>query len=130
MLSFDEALDRVRRVAPRLCSETVMLESAHGRVLTEPLHAAAPLPAWDYSAMDGYAVRSTAFAGESPWIFPVAGESRTGRQAPVLESGTVCRIFTGAQLPEGADAVVMQEDVAVAEGSATFRRRPAPFEHV
>ena len=130
MLSFDEALAHVRRVAPRLCSETVTLESAHGRVLAEPLHASAPLPAWDYSAMDGYAVRSTAFVGESPWIFPVVGESRTGRQAPVLESGTVCRIFTGAQLPEGADAVVMQEDVAIAERTATFLRKPAPFEHV
>src|SRR5262252_4821246 len=103
MLSFDEALAHVRRLASRLPSETVPLESAHGRVLAQTLHASNPLPPWDYSAMDGYAVRSTSFTGESPWIFPVVGESRTGRTAPVLREGTVCRIFTGAPLPEGAD---------------------------
>jgi molybdopterin molybdotransferase len=130
MLSFDEALDCVRHAAPRLPSESVLLDAALGRVLAQELRSSAPLPAWDYSAMDGFAVRSTSFTGESPWLFPVVGESRTGRQPPVLESGAVCRIFTGAQLPEGADAVVMQEDVTVSEGSAAFNRRPAPFEHV
>jgi len=130
MLSFDEALDRVRRAAPRLPSESVLLDAAHGRVLAQPLRSSAPLPAWDYSAMDGFAVRSTSFIGESPWLFPIVGESRTGRQPPVLEPGAVCRIFTGAQVPEGADAVVMQENVAVSGSSATFSRRPAPFEHV
>jgi molybdopterin molybdotransferase len=130
MLSFDEALAHVQRAASRLPSESVLLGAAHGRVLAQTLHASNPLPAWDYSAMDGYAVRSTSFTGGSPWIFPVVGESRTGRNAPVLEAGTVCRIFTGAPLPEGADTVVMQEDVTVAGGAATFLRKPASFEHV
>jgi molybdopterin molybdotransferase len=130
MMSFDEALERVRRAAPRLPSEIVALDAAQGRVLAESLTAATPLPAFDYSAMDGYAVRSTSFAGESPWSFPVAGESRTGRQAPPLAAGAVCRIFTGAALPEGADAIVMQEDVTVAGGVATFAARPAAGDHV
>jgi molybdopterin molybdotransferase len=80
--------------------------------------------------MDGYAVRSTSFSGEPPFAFDVAGESRTGRPAPALAAGTVCRIFTGAELPDGADAVVMQEDVEVLEGAARFGRKPEAGEHV
>ncbi|HEX4335339.1 MAG TPA: gephyrin-like molybdotransferase Glp [Polyangiaceae bacterium] len=130
MLNFDEAFEHVQRVAPRLTSELVTLEQAHGRVLSEPLHATSPLPAFDYSAMDGYAVLSTAFFGEPPFTFSIDGESRTGRPAPRLGAGSVCRIFTGAQLPDGADAVVMQEDVIVNERTARFDRRPDVGQHV
>jgi molybdopterin molybdotransferase len=130
MLNFDEALEHVRRIAPRLPSEVVSLDSAHGRVLSEPLFAPSRLPAFDYSAMDGYAVRSTSFSGEPPFVFDIVGESRTGRPAPELEAGTVCRIFTGAQLPSGADAVVMQEDVVVSDRTARFAGKPAPGQHL
>ena len=130
MLNFDEAFERVQRLAPRLPAEVVTLESAHGRVLAEPLRAPSPLPAFDYSAMDGYAVRSTSFAGESPFVLPIVGESRTGRPAPALGAETACRIFTGAELPAGADAVVMQEDVVVVDGSARFERKPLAGDNV
>src|SRR5215471_14385964 len=123
MLSFDEALERVRRAAPALTSEVVALEVAHGRVLAEPLHAPAPLPAVDYSAMDGYALRSTSLTGEPPWQLPVVGESRTGRPPPAWQAGSACRIFTGAGIPEGCDAVVMQEDVVVVGGTVKILER-------
>src|SRR5689334_24865509 len=110
MLGFDEALARVRGVAPRLPSEIVATGAAFGRVLAETLHATAPLPGADYSAMDGYAVSSTSLAGEPPWELPITGESRTGRPPPVLEAGSACRIFTGGGIPRRADAVVIQGD--------------------
>ncbi len=130
MLSFDEARERIlREVRPR-GSERVPLGEALGRVLAETLTAAAPMPAFDYSAMDGYAVDSGSFTGGGPWSLPVIGESRTGANPPSLVRGSACRIFTGAQLPPGADAVVMQEEVEREGDGATFAARPPTFAHV
>jgi molybdopterin molybdotransferase len=111
MLSFEEARDRILGTVDPLGRERVTLDAALGRVLAEDLTATTPMPAFDYSAMDGYAVESARFEGSGPWTVPVAGESRTGTPPPGLVPGTACRIFTGAALPSGADAVVMQEDV-------------------
>lgn len=130
MLSFDEARARILTGVATVGTETVSLSAASGRVLREALTAKSPIPAFDYSAMDGYAVAIRDFAGEGPWTLPVVGESRTGKLAPKLEAGTTCRIFTGAALPEGADAVVMQEDVTRTEASATFAEKPRAGAHV
>ncbi len=130
MLGFDEARARLLSLAPRLGSERVGLEEAAGRVLAEELRAPFDLPAFDYSAMDGYAVRTSDFPGEAPWSLPVRGESKTGGVAPALAPGSVCRIFTGAELPAGADAVVMQEQVERVDDDATFRKAPAPGANV
>lgn len=130
MLTFEEALAKVVSGAPVLGTERVPLEHALGRVLAEPLTAAMPLPPHDYSAMDGYAASTAALRGEGPWDLLVRGESRTGRAAPALEPDSVCRIFTGAPLPEGADAVVIQEDVAREGDRARFSARPSPGQHV
>ena len=74
--------------------------------------AAHPLPPFDNSAMDGYALRLSDLTGDGPWHLPVsariaAGDARTLTLAP----GTAARIFTGAPVPFGADTVVMQEHV-------------------
>jgi molybdopterin molybdotransferase len=130
MLSFDEALVRVLTQIPTLGSERVALELACGRVLAEVVAAKSNLPPFESSAMDGYAVASERFTGDPPWELEVHGESRTGRPAPSFRPGTACRIFTGAEVPRGADSVVMQEDVALAGGIATFRERPKPGQHV
>jgi molybdopterin molybdotransferase len=106
------------------------LSEALGRVLREQLAATTPIPAFDHSAMDGYAVRVADFSAEGPWTLPVIGESRTGGLAPKLEAQSACRIFTGAALPEGADAVVMQEDVERDGSSARFSERPPRHAHV
>ncbi|MBE7478579.1 MAG: molybdopterin molybdotransferase MoeA [Polyangiaceae bacterium] len=130
MLSFDEARERILRDVEPLGTERALLADALGRVLAEALTAAQPMPAFDYSAMDGYAVRSADLSGAGPWSLPVAGESRTGATPPELAAGAACRIFTGAALPLGADAVVMQEDVERDGEQARFESRPAVGSHV
>jgi molybdopterin molybdotransferase len=124
VLSFDEARARILTGVTPVETETVGLSDAAGRVLGESLHATSPIPGFDYSAMDGYAVATGDFSGDGPWTLPVVGESRTGKLAPDRMQGTACRIFTGAPIPAGADAVVMQEDVTRTDAGATFATRP------
>lgn len=120
MLSFQEALDRILALgSPVLPSETTLIDDIDGRILGEDIVAAVDLPRFDYSSMDGYAVDSTTF-GEAPFKLPVVGESRTGQVPGPLAAGTTMRIFTGAPLPAGADAVVMQENVTRDGEAAVF----------
>ena len=130
VLSFDEARHRVLLGVAPLGTETVSLRDALGRVLAETLQATAPMPAFDYSAMDGYAVFAADFVGAGPWQLSIEGESRTGRIAPAFSVGTACRIFTGAPLPAGADSVVMQENVVCEGAHARFVERPVAGAHV
>jgi molybdopterin molybdotransferase len=130
MLSFADALQRIVDSAPVMASERVELRSGVGRVLAEDLMARAPLPGFDYSAMDGYAVARSSFVGAGPWSLPVLGESRAGALAAPLAPGTACRIFTGAPIPEAADAVVMQEEVTRDGDRASFALAPALGAHI
>ena len=133
MLSLDDARAQLFARVPRTGVERVSLAAARGRVLAADVLAPADFPGFDYSAMDGYAVASADLAGEGPWSLPVAGESRAGAgdvASSKMERGTVWRIFTGAELPPGADAVVMQEDVERDGSKAVFRRAPRPGAHV
>ena len=100
----------------------VPLGAALGRVLAEDLVAHEPIPPFDTSAMDGYALRSGALSGSGPWTFPVEGESQTGHVPPGLRDGAVTRIFTGAVVPAGADSVEMQENVERSGDNATFTK--------
>ncbi len=77
-LSFEEATARLLASAPRLAAERVALDDACGRVLAESVCAPGDMPAFDYSAMDGYAVDTTHFSGEGSWRLAVRGESRAG----------------------------------------------------
>lgn len=131
MLSFDEALDRILADAPILGSETVDLALSVGRILARDIVAPTPLPAFDYSAMDGYAFSySDLSAGENPRL-PVQGISRPGA-APLemVKSGTACRIFTGAPIPPPADTVVAQEDVGEENSEIIFSRLVKRGQHV
>lgn len=108
-------------VAP-LPGERVPLASALGRALAEDLLAERDLPAFDASTMDGYALRA-ADARRAGTRLPVAFEVFAGRPAGVpLPRGACCRIFTGAPLPEGADAVEQQEQVRRAGADAILLR--------
>ena len=130
MLSFDEARHDLLSAVPRLSAERVSLEEAVGRVLAKDIVARDPLPRFDHSAMDGYALVTAALEGEAPWVLQVAGESSAGAASPAVAPGTACRIFTGARMPSHADAVVMQES-ANREGDAIrLDARPAPGQHV
>ncbi len=97
-----------------LGDEEIPLTRAACRYLASDVVAVLDSPPFDNSAMDGYAVRARDVATASsnnPMQLPVRGESRAGGEMPaMLEPGTACRIFTGAPMPKGADAVVMQED--------------------
>jgi molybdopterin molybdotransferase len=130
MLSFEEALAHLLSRAIRLSSERVTLGRAAGRVLARDVVARDPLPGFDHSAMDGYAVSRADLMGEGPWVLPVVGESSAGRRAPVLAPASACRIFTGAPLPENADAVVMQERVRREGETIRVDARPKIGEHV
>jgi molybdopterin molybdotransferase len=125
------ALERVlARVTPVTGEEKVDLRAALGRVVAQPVYAASPLPAFTHSAMDGFAFRAGGVpAGESAlrWVgHAYAGHPWTEALAP----GTCVRISTGAALPEGADCVVMQEQVEVEGGRVTLLQRPRPGENV
>jgi molybdopterin molybdotransferase len=130
MLSFDEARGRLLGGVVRLPHEHVALEDASGRVLAEDLRAEHGLPPFDHSAMDGYALRVADLGHWSAWTLPVVGESAAGKPSEALASGAACRIFTGAELPRGADAVVMQEDVIADVGRITLRARPKLGQHI
>ena len=113
-LSFTEARARVLRAARPLPPTRVGLAEAAGRALREPIRSPHPLPPFDNSAMDGYAVRSADLAAASaaaPVGLPVSEVVRAGAPpSRALARGTVARIMTGAMLPAGADAVVPFED--------------------
>lgn len=114
MLTLAEAQELVRKGIRTPASERVALDQAIGRVLADDVVAMNPYPEFNASSMDGYAVASATVRAANVRL-PVVGESRAGSRTSKLAPGTTMRIFTGAPLPEGADAVVMQEDV-VREG--------------
>ncbi|MBI4703458.1 MAG: molybdopterin molybdotransferase MoeA [Deltaproteobacteria bacterium] len=130
MIPYGEALDLLLGGLTPLCAERVGLDQALGRVLAEDIVAPGPQPAFSYSAMDGYALSAAPPPDQGPWSLPVRGTSRAGDVPDLLPSGSAWRIFTGAPLPQGADAVVAQEDVQVHEGGILVRERPAAGQHV
>ena len=132
MIPFGEAEQRFLTLGAEAClgAERVAVDSAAGRVLAEDVLSPADVPAFDYSAMDGYAVAFASFDGDGPWTLPVLGESRTGAMPDDLLPGCACRIFTGAAIPRGADAVVMQERVTRTADHATFDAKPKAGAHV
>jgi molybdenum cofactor synthesis domain-containing protein len=127
VIRFDEAQERLLRGVRVLAAERVAVDLCAGRVLADDVVAGFDMPAFDHTSMDGYAFAAADFVGEGPWDFPVRGESAAGGALPSFERGTACRIFTGARLPEGCDAIVPQEDVERSgdrgEGHAGLRTR-------
>lgn len=127
LIGVEEAVARIKTcTAPIEGVETLPLDRAIGRVLARPVLAGAMAPAFDNAAMDGYAIATSDLTGEGPWSLPVRARVPAGESAAALARGTVARIFTGAPVPEGSDAVVMQEDVTRDGDVIQFLRRPAP----
>jgi molybdopterin molybdotransferase len=137
MISVEEARDRILEALRPTTAETVPLAASGGRVLAQPVQARLTQPPADVSAMDGYAVRAAdAAAGAS---LRVVGSAPAGHPfAGAVGPGEAVRIFTGAVLPDGADAILLQEDAEAAEdrvrvGEAVrpgrwIRRRGLDFE--
>lgn len=129
MLSLAEAQDAVfARIVRAATVETVPLTLAHGRYVAAAVTARVDNPAFDNSAMDGYAVNSADLTRSTR--LPLRGEASCGNAPARLTPGTAMRIFTGAPRPEGADAVVMQEDVRVDGNDIVFPARIRPGGHV
>ena len=113
MLTVEEALTAIlSRVRP-LGTERVELLAALGRVLAEPIVSRRVIPPWPNSSMDGYALRAEDTRADGAGL-RVVGRVTAGSLPPrALGAGEAMRIFTGAPLPDGADAVVPQEDVTL-----------------
>ena len=120
MISVAEALQRILDGVHRMPTETISLAAAHGRVLARDVVARVTQPPTDVSAMDGYAVRANNLT-QVPTTLTQIGESAAGSAFDgSLAAGQTVRIFTGAPVPMGADAIVIQEDTEVSGDQITM----------
>jgi len=125
VLTVEQALDEIlSRVRP-LGTERVEVLGALGRILAEPIVSRRVIPPWPNSSMDGYALRADDTREDGVELTVVGRVAAGALPARALRLGEAMRIFTGAPLPDGADAVVPQEDVT-AEGDRV--RVPARVE--
>ena len=130
LLNVDEALDQLLAGAhPVAETETVATLSATGRVLAAAQRSTMNVPPMDNSAMDGYAVRLADLKGPEPRL-KVAQKIPAGSMGKPLVAGTAARIFTGAPIPAGADAIVMQEHCAQEGDVVVVRKIPARGEWI
>jgi molybdopterin molybdotransferase len=136
-LTVAEAQELILDATPTLGAETISAFEAADRISAEAIVSARRHPPADCSAMDGYAVRRADLSGasrSSPVTLPVVYEVPAGGQAPrTLAAGEAARIFTGAPLPAGADAVVRQEDTTALPsqgGQVRIEVEPEPHAHI
>lgn len=129
----DDALaELLAQAAPLAGLETVSTFEADGRVLAQDVVSALQVPPEDNSSMDGYAVR-TADVQQAGTVLRVSQRIPAGSTGSALEPGTAARIFTGAPIPAGTDAVVMQEDcevLAEPQGFIKITQPPRPAQWI
>jgi molybdopterin molybdotransferase len=132
MLRLEAARERiVEAMTPVEGAETVLLDDALGRVLAEPVHAAADVPPRANSAMDGYALSARDLPASGEVALAIVGTSFAGRPwNATVPAGSCVRIMTGALLPDGSDTVVMQEQVRVEGGRAILGAGHRAGQHV
>ena len=123
-MNYDDALARVLDAANPLDAESRLLAAAAGHCLAEDIHARLTQPPFNASAMDGYAVPPGAGPGAPLQV--VGGAEAGSRWDGTLAPGQAVRIFTGAPVPAGAEAVVMQEDVTRDGDTITLTAPPGP----
>ena len=129
LLTEQETLRRILDATETLASEEVPIAEAGDRVLANTLFARIALPAFTNSAMDGYAVIARE-VGPGTRLAVVGEQSAGADQQLQVKSGTTVRIFTGAPLPEGADAVLMQEEAERSGDEIIVRAELQPAENV
>jgi molybdopterin molybdotransferase len=130
MIAVEEARARILAELRPVGVEEVDLLGAQGRVLAEDVRARLTQPPWPVSAMDGYAVRA-ADAAKAPTTLRIAGTVAAGAAyAGTLGAGEAVRIFTGAPIPAGADAVVIQEDTEATDGRVTLKEAAQLGRHI
>jgi len=132
--SVDAHLEGILRAVAPLPPLPLPLADAHNCVLAEDVVASFPLPSFDNSAMDGYAVRAADLAQarpDAPIVLPVVADIAAGSSADVhVQPGVCARIMTGAPLPSGADAIVPQEDTDQGHPRVRIMRAPQQGQHV
>jgi len=127
LIPWEGAAELLQSQAFTVHTETVPLEEAQDRVLAEEIRAAFPMPPFDKSPFDGFAFR----AEETPGTLKIEGEAAAGcRILEPLAPGTAMRIFTGAPVPEGANAVLKAEDTQVKDGSVTIPMTVRPDSNI
>lgn len=130
LLTLDDALTRLlAAVQPLGATETVSTFDALGRVLAADVTSLLDVPPADNTSMDGYALRAADVPAVGT-VLPVSQRIPAGVVGAPLQAGTAARIFTGAQVPAGADAVVMQEVCEVVDGGVRVDTVPAPGQWV
>jgi molybdopterin molybdotransferase len=132
LLSVDDALARINAaIKPVMASERVVLKSALGRLLSEDVASHTNIPYDRNSSMDGYALSSNDIAANKPFTLTLVGTSWAGKPyLGSLQTGQCVRIFTGAVLPDGADSVVIQEQVSADGGNITFPATTAAYQNI
>lgn len=125
------AAKAVAAAVPISETERIPLLKADRRVLAQDINAQMDLPPFDNAAMDGYAIRRRALKGDGPWALPVRGRLAAGDAAPgTVETDGAMRILTGAAVPQGFDAVVMQERCERVGERIVIHERPREGEHI
>ena len=137
MLSLEEAIERSLAATPKLGGETISLTAAEGRFAASDARAKVSLPGFDNSAMDGYAVKSCdlkSATADSPVGLMCVGVIPAGTfPADSVASETCMKIYTGSPIPDGADAVIMQEDCRSTSGDGAIllcNERVKPWENI
>jgi molybdopterin molybdotransferase len=130
MISVDEALQRLLANVRRQPVEQIGVGAAVGRVLAESLASRVTKPPSAVSAMDGYAVRAEDVAAVPATLRVVAELPAGVRERGRIGPGEAARIFTGAPLPDGADAIVIQEDTTADGDRVTITESSRPGRHV
>lgn len=113
MLSFTEAQQHILNISFTCSVENISITHAHNRILSQNVYAMYPIPRWNNSAMDGYAIRYADIdQNQHPQCFPIVGTIPAGCTEKIeLPANSAIRIFTGSPLPIYADTVIIQENV-------------------
>lgn len=132
LLNVDVAIRRLQGLVHAVGERAeVELAEAGGRIVAETILAPVDLPPFDASAMDGYAVDGAGVGTDEPETWRVVDASRAGHPATKsVSAGTAIRVFTGAVMPQGANAVVLQEDVTGDDDTVSSAAPIRPLQHV
>tara|TARA_R110001632_G_scaffold84477_1_gene186299 strand:- start:93900 stop:95093 length:1194 start_codon:yes stop_codon:yes gene_type:complete len=129
MLTFEDALQEIKQSATlRVVPQTISLSNAAGRILAKDIVADIFVPPHDNSAMDGYALASGDWQADK--AFTISQRVPAGHSAQPLVPGTCARIFTGANIPSGADTVIMQEDAKCVDDHVAFAHPPKKGDNI
>ena len=134
MLSFEDAKSRIANLPLHLRTEIIPIWNAYGRVLAKDIYAIQDVPAWDNSAMDGYAFRREDIISadeKSSVTLILSGTVQAGDTTEhTLKPETCMRILTGAPVPNGADVVIMQENVIIDGDTVTITKCPKKWNNI